>query len=302
MNNTDARLRKKHRETEPYMLLIPTMLIVLLLIVFPVIRLFSLSTMQYQLNKPNKTGFIGLENFRSLLHDEKFFISLRVSVTYSLLVVALQFLLGMIMALAMRSMTRLKGLYRAVVFAPWAVSGVLTSIIWSMMFNGSYGAINDLAIRLGILDNTIPWGTTRQTAFVMVIVASVWRGIPFFTISILAAMTSIPNELYESAKIDGANSAQLLFNITFPYIREIVVMTTLLRLIWTFNDVDIVYSMTAGGPNNATLTLPVYITRTAVEHFNFGYGSALTIGLFIILLIFSLLYMQLGKSTGDFSA
>lgn len=301
-NGTKANSLSRKRMIEPYMLLIPGLLIILLLIIYPVIRTFSLSLMQYQLNKPKKTGFIGLENFRAMLKDEKFFSSLKVSIRYSVIVVALQFVLGMILALAMRNMTRVKGIYRAIVFAPWAVSGVLTSIVWSMMFNGSYGAINDIAMRLGLMDHTIPWGTTRTTAFIMVVVASVWRGIPFFTISILAAMTSIPNEVYESARIDGGNNVQIFFRITLPYIREIVVMTTLLRLIWTFNDVDIVYSLTAGGPNNATLTLPVYITRTAVEYGNFGYGSALTIGLFVVLLVFSLLYMNLGKSNGDFSA
>ncbi len=301
-NGTKANSLSRKRMIEPYMLLIPGLLIILLLIIYPVIRTFSLSLMHYQLNKPKKTGFIGLENFRTMFKDEKFFSSLKVSIRYSVIVVALQFVLGMILALAMRNMTRLKGIYRAIVFAPWAVSGVLTSIVWSMMFNGSYGAINDIAMRLGLMDHTIPWGTTRTTAFIMVVVASVWRGIPFFTISILAAMTSIPNEVYESARIDGGNNVQIFFRITLPYIREIVVMTTLLRLIWTFNDVDIVYSLTAGGPNNATLTLPVYITRTAVEYGNFGYGSALTIGLFVVLLVFSLLYMNLGKSNGDFSA
>lgn len=301
-SSTPHRRKIKSEKFEPYLLLMPAIIIVVLLIIYPVIETFSLSTMSYALNKPDKTAFIGLENFKTMLSDEKFFSSLRVSVIYSVVVVAFQFVIGLAMALLMKNMKHLKGLYRASVFAPWAVSGVLTAIIWSMMFNGSYGAINDLCVRFGLMEETIPWGTTRFTAFFMVIVASVWRGIPYFAISMLASLTSIPDDIYESGRIDGAGAFRLFFSITLPYLRESIILTTLLRLIWTFNDVDIVYSLTAGGPNNATLTLPVYITRTAVEYLDFGYGSALTIGLFVILLTFALIYMQFGKSNGDFSA
>lgn len=286
----------------PYLLLLPAMLIVFLLVIWPIIKTFSYSLMSYSPIKPTKTAFIGLGNFAELLKDETFFRSLRTSVIYAVVVVAFQFVLGLAMALLMRNMKRLRGLYRAAVFAPWAVSGVLTAIIWSMMFNGSYGAINDLLMRVGLMDDAVAWGTTPFTAMVIVIVASVWRGIPYFAINMLAALLSVPNDVYESARIDGAGSFRLFWRITLPYLRETIVLTTLLRLIWTFNDVDIVYSLTSGGPNNATLTLPVYVTRTAVEYFDFGYGSTLTIGLFVVLLVFALIYMQLGKSTGDFSA
>ncbi len=296
-----SRKRFRKRRFEPYMLLIPALIISVLFIIWPIIKTFSYSLMNYSPLKPNKIGYIELENFKTLLHDEKFWRSLRFSAFYAVATVALQFVFGLAMALLMKDMRRFSGIYRAAVFAPWAVSGVLTAIAWSMMFNGSYGAINDLLVRWGILDKGITWGATRGTAIVMVIVASVWRGIPYFAINMLASLLSVPQDMYESAKIDGAGSIRSFFSITLPYLRETIVLTTLLRLIWTFNDVDIVFSMTGGGPNSATLTLPVYITRTATEYFNFGYGSTLTIGLFVVLTVFAIVYMQFGESNGDFS-
>lgn len=302
MGSTTRRLRgHSGRRLEPYMLLFPAMIVSALFILWPIIKTFSYSVMSYSPLKPNKTQFIGLGNFKTLLQDKSFWRSLRFSALYSVVVVAFEFILGLALALLMRDMKIMSGVYRAAVFAPWAVSGVLTAIIWKLMFNGSYGAINDLLVRLGILEKGVAWGTTRQSAIVMVIVASVWRGIPYFAINMLAALLSIPNEMYESAKVDGAGSVRTFFSITLPYLRETIVMTTLLRIIWTFNNVDIVYSLTGGGPNNATLTLPVYITRNATEYLDFGYGSALTIGLFVILLVFAIIYMQFGKSNGDIS-
>ena len=286
---------------EPYLLMLPSMVVVVVLILWPITRTFAYSFMSYSPIKPDKIGFIGLDNFKTLLSDSKFMRSLSVSSLYASLTVLFQFILGFTLALLMKNMKLFKGFYRAAVFAPWAVSGVLTAIMWKMIFDGSFGVINDLLLRFHIIEKAIPFGTTRMTAFIMVIIASVWRGIPYFTISLLAALTSIPDEIYESGRVDGAGPARLFFSITLPYLREVIVLTTLLRTIWTFNDVDIVYSLTSGGPANATLTLPVYVTRNAVEYMDYGYGSTLAIGVFMVLLVFAVIYMQFGKSNDDFS-
>ncbi len=298
----EKKRNKRLSKLEPFILLLPSLIIIIVLVLIPIVQTFSYSTMDYSPIKADEITFIGLDNFKELLQDDKFFMSLRTSTFYSVSVVLFQFVIGLAMALLMKNMKRLKGFYRAAVFAPWAVSGVLTAIIWKMIFNGSVGVANDLLLRLGFIDGAIPWGISGASAFFMVIVASVWRGIPYFAISMLASLTSIPEAMYESAKIDGAGSIGIFFRITLPYLRESIIFTTLLRVIWTFNDVDIVYSLTAGGPNNATLTLPVYITRTAVDYLNFGYGSTLAIGLCLVLMVFSLIYLQLGKSNGDFQA
>jgi len=148
---------------EPYILLIPSMVIVIILILWPITRTFSYSLMSYSPIKPNKIGFIGFENFRNLLRDDKFMRSLSVSATYASMTVALQFIFGFALALLMRNMKRIRGFFRAAVFAPWAVSGVLTAIIWKMIFDGSFGVVNDLLLRIGLINKVIPFGTTKFT-------------------------------------------------------------------------------------------------------------------------------------------
>ncbi|MCL2248158.1 MAG: sugar ABC transporter permease [Oscillospiraceae bacterium] len=294
------KLKLKH--FEPYILLIPAVILIATLILFPIGRTFAYSFQELNLLRPNRYGFVGFDNFRALADDVIFHTALQNSIFITVIVVFFQFLIGLTMALLMKNMKRCRGFYRAMVFAPWAVSGILVAVLWRMIFSGTTGVANDLMLRSGLIETAIPWGANGQTAMIMVIVASVWRGIPFFAITIMATLTTIPEELYESARIDGGGAIRLFFSITMPFLRETIVLTTMLRFIWTFNDVDLVFALTAGGPNNATLTLPVYVTRTAVEHLNFGYGSTLAIALAGVLLVFSIIYLQLGRTNDDFSA
>lgn len=296
---TKSRLLK--RKLDPFLLLIPALVIVIVLIIWPIIKTFSYSVTSYSPLVKNSNVFTGLDNFKEVFQDKVFKASISFSVLYTVTVVVFQFLFGLISALLMDNMKRMKGIYRTLVFLPWALSGVLTAVAWKLMFNGDYGAVNDLLLRSGILDKGITWAAKPATSRIMVIVASVWRGVPYFAINMLAALSTIPHDVKESAYVDGATNMQMFFRIILPYLKETIVLTTLLRFIWTFNDVDLVYSMTAGGPNNATLTLPVYVTRNVVDYLNYGYGSSLAVILFVVLLIFTLLYLQLGKDSGDFS-
>ena len=290
------------RQLVPFYLLIPGFFVIGVFVFFPILRAFSYSLHNYSLLRPQDAGFIGLDNFRNILNDDLFFRSVRNTLTYAISVTVAQFLLGFSLALSLREMKRGTGVYRTIVFAPWAISGVLTSVIWLMFFNTRFGAINDLLMRADIIDTAIAWRSTAFLAMFSVVVAATWRGIPFFAIALLASLQSIPHEINEAARIDGAGSLKTFFYITLPYVRETIVLTTLLRFIWTFNDVDIIYSFTGGGPANATLTLPVYITQEAIQRMNFGYGSALTVSLTIILLTLSFVYLKLNRDTGDFSA
>lgn len=296
---TKSRLLK--RKLDPFLLLIPALVIVVVLIIWPIIKTFSYSVTSYSPLVKNSNVFTGLDNFKEVFQDKVFKASISFSVIYTVTVVAFQFIFGLISALLMDNMKRMKGIYRTLVFLPWALSGVLTAVTWKLMFNGDYGAVNDILLRFGILNKGITWAAKPATSRIMVIVASVWRGVPYFAINMLAALSTIPHDVKELAYVDGATNTQMFIRIILPYLKETIVLTTLLRFIWTFNDVDLVYSMTAGGPNNATLTLPVYVTRNVVDYLNYGYGSSLAVILFVVLLVFTLLYLQLGKDSGDFS-
>jgi len=297
-----AKRKRRASNSFPFYLLIPAFLLLGIFVFYPVARVFGYSTWHYTALRPKETAFVGLGNFATILQYDLFYLSLKNSMIYAATTTVVQFLLGLWLALLLRHMKTGSGLYRTLVFAPWALSGVLTSIIWQMVFNGSFGILNDILLRLGLIKEAVVWTATPRLAMMCVIVATIWRGIPYFGISLLGAMLSIPNDLYESAAIDGASGIKCFFNITLPYIKETVVLTTILRFIWTFNDVDIIHSFTGGGPNNGTLTLPIYITRETLTHLNFGYGSALTVILTLVLLVLTSIYLGAMKTSDDFAA
>ena len=142
-----------------------------------------------------------------------------------------------------------RGIVRALALVPWAVAGLMVGIIWNLMLGQTYGVVNDLLQRVGIIDSNISWFSSASMAMLAACIANVWRGIPFFTISYMSALVSIPDDLYESARIDGASAPTMMFRITIPMIKDTIIFTTLLRCIWTFNAVDLIIALTDGGPN-----------------------------------------------------
>jgi len=181
------------------------------------------------------------------------------------------------------------------VFSPWAISGVLTALMWSMMYNQHMGVINDLLLKFGLIKSNIAWLGGVNTAFWAVVIAELWRGIPFFAITLLAALQTIPGELYESCSVDGGGKWVAFKKITLPYLKETIVLSSLLRVVWEFNNVNTIYAMTGGGPANLTTTLSMYIANEAIHSNNFGYGSALMVIGFLILLIFAEIYLKASR-------
>ena len=185
-----------------------------------------------------------------------------------------------------------RGLVRTLTFIPWALSGVLTAVIWSLIYNQHMGVLNDILIRLGFIEKGIAWTGNRSVVFGAVVLAELWRGIPFFAITLLAAMQNISGDLYEAAKVDGCSAADRFRYITLPLLKETIVLTTLLRAVWEFNSVDLIYSLTGGGPAGMTTTLSMYIADQAIRTSNYGYGSAISVISFVILTLFAVIYMK----------
>jgi multiple sugar transport system permease protein len=214
---------------------------------------------------------------------------------YVVLSVALQCVLGFWLAYLLTKDFKSRGLVRSLTLIPWAVAGLMVGIIWNLMMGQTYGVVNDLLMKLHIVDTKISWFSTRAYALTAIVIANVWRGIPFFTISFMSALSGIPEELYESGKMDGARPLTTLFKITIPIIKDTIIITTLLRALWTFNAVDLIISLTDGGPNRGTTTLALYIMRTFSNDFNYGYASALSTISTIIMLVFAFIYIKFGK-------
>lgn len=288
--------RINRRTAVPYILLAPIVLFVLLLMVWPMLNVFAMSVQNYQLLKPNERAFIGLANYEAVFgRDELFFKALANSAVWVLVSVAIQTVLGFWLATLLNRRFKGRGLYRALVLSPWAVAGVMVGIIWSLIYGETYGVLNDLLRRFGLIERNISWFSSGNAAMAAAVIANVWRGIPFFCLNYLSALSSIDEDIYESATIDGANGFVTLFKITLPMIKDTIVLTTLLRSIWTFNAVDLIYSLTYGGPNNATLTMPLYVMKTFKTRLDYGYASALASIATAMMMVFAVTYIRLGK-------
>lgn len=265
----------------------PAALFLFLFVYFPILRGMVIAFQNYNMFDLTDTGFIGLGNFDAVINDPfisftQVLINTAVWVGASLL---LQFTLGFALALLMRDPFPGRGLYTGLVFYTWALSGFAIGLVWAWLFNGQFGLVNDLLMKTGFVSERIGFLSQPKLAMTAVIVANIWYGIPFFGIMLLAALQSVPKELYESAEMDGATPVRQLFNVTIPYIAPTIISTTLLRTMWIMNYPDIIFAMTKGGPANSTNILATQMINTVFQQYDYGKGAA--IGLIIMFLLFA---------------
>ncbi|BAC74079.1 transporter [Streptomyces avermitilis] len=282
----------------PYLLIAPAGLLMLGFIAYPVLSVFYYSLRNFNPTKPWRNGYAGFDNFVQIFtKDTQFWDTLTFSAKWVVVEVGLQLLFGLALALIVNQTFVGRALGRALVFSPWAVSGVLTSAIWVLLYNSQTGITRYLA-DMGVGEYGTSWLSDTSTVFPAAVIADLWRGVPFFAILILADLQSVSKDLYEAAEVDGAGRLRQFFHITLPHLKDAIVLSTLLRAVWEFNNVDLLYTLTGGGPAGETTTLPLYIANTSVDAHNFGYASALTTVAFTILLFFSIVYLRLSKFGG----
>lgn len=293
---------EKKRKREPWLFLLPVLVVLLLLFGYPLINSIVMAFQNYKLTAPNDIYFNGFENFKKLFGDPDGLMILKNSIIYVVISVAGQFMLGLTLALALKKQFKGRGLYQSIVFLPWAFSGFVVGLIFRWSFNGEYGVVNNLLMKLGIIDNNIAWLGTPGYSLAVVIIAMIWMGIPFFAIMILAALQSIPADVYEAADVDGCGTVRQFFQITLPYIKPTLITTVLLRTIWIFNSLDLVVIITDGGPANSSQTLPAYMYSKAFGSYDFGFAAALGVMLMIILGLYALIFLKVTKydKAGDF--
>ncbi|TCN21462.1 carbohydrate ABC transporter permease [Mesobacillus foraminis] len=296
MKNSKPSKKFKIDKWIPYLFILPSTLMIVTFLFYPIGTVFYYSVQNYDVSAPFYNGFAGLDNFIKIFTQDKLFLpSLMTSFKWVISQVGLQLIFGLAFALLLNQKFRFRGAVRAAAFIPWAISGVLASVMWSLMYNEHMGVFNDLLMRLGLISESKAWLADSSTAFAAVVIAELWRGIPFFAITLLASLQSIPEELYEAARVDGAGRWKSFIFVTLPQLKNTIVLTTLLRVIWEFNNVDLLFNLTGGGPAHSTTTLTMYIAEQAVHGSNFGYGSALTVIAFGILLVFAAVYLRITR-------
>lgn len=285
-----------HNILLPYYFLSPAAILFLVFLLYPIINVFYYSFQHYNPGAFYGNGPAGFDNYVTLFtKDPRFLSAFLISLKWITTEVSLQLVFGLMVALLLNRPFMARSVARSIVITPWAISGVIVSILWALLYNEHIGPINDVLLRLKIIKMPVAWLASLNTVFPALVIADLWRGIPLFVIAMLAALQSVPDELYESCDMDGGGVFWKFFFITLPYLKDTIILTTLLRTVWEFNAVDLIFNLTNGGPVNYTTTLSVYIAKLAIRSQEFGYGSAVAIVSFLFLLIFAALYLHISK-------
>ena len=237
--------------------------------------------------------FVAFQNYVEIFHDGVFIKSMGNTLLFTVSCLIFQFLIGFLLALLFSKNFTFAKTVRGLTMIPWMMPMTVTALMFKFMFSTDVGIINYLLRTAGIIQKNIEWLTTPNTAMIAVVAANVWIGIPFNTILLSTGLTTIPQELYESASVDGANSWQKLTGITLPLLRPTIESVLVLGFIYTFKVYDLVYVMTEGGPVNATHLLSTYSYKLSFDMFQYSKGSAVANVLFLILLLVGLLYLKI---------
>jgi ABC-type sugar transport system permease subunit len=280
---TASRVRSKWL---PLWFLLPTILILVALQIYPSLYSIYLSTTRF---RAGTLTDIGLDNYARLLQSPTFRESLRNTAVYSVSYLIFTVSLGVIVALLLNRRIKFTGVYLVIIFIPWVISDVVAGTMWRWLFQQTYGIVQTW---LNPIIGTSLY-TDRDGAMAIVVAASVWRALAFTTLLFLAALQTVPNEVLESAAIDGANRFQRFFRIIFPIIRPTFLVVVLLTSIRAINSIGLILSITKGGPGTATLTTSMYLYRTGWLEGDFGTSAAISVILFVANILLTLFYLRL---------
>ena len=280
---------------EPFLYLSPAILLLGTVMLIPLIVGISYSFQSIELLNPFNTGWVGFENYQKLWTDRKFWLALENTFWWTFWSISFQFMLGLGLAMLLTTQFYGKKLFQALVFLPWAVPTFLSALTWAWLFNPVIGPLPHWMTSLGILSEPYNIMGDPDLAMWGPIVANIWFGVPFFAITLLAALQSIPSDMYEAAEIDGASAWQTFTKITLPFLAPMIAITIMLRTIWIANFADLIYVMTGGGPANSTQIVSSYIFTTAFRKLDFGYASAIAVALLAILMVYAVILLWLRK-------
>jgi multiple sugar transport system permease protein len=275
----------------PYLFLSPALIAVGAFVIYPIVTVAVQSFFDVNPTKHEGWEFTGVQNYVEAAGDGEVWSVFGNSLVWTIGSVALQLVVALAGALLLQQVAGSR-ILRAVFVLPWATPVVVGALAWKLLYQPDYGMINQLLGLVGLPDLSHAWLADPHTALGAVVLANVWRGFPFIMVLLIAGMASIPGELYEAASVDGASWAQAFRRITLPLLRPMLMTSTLMALIWTFNNFSLIYVMTGGGPAGATDILTTFVYQRAFSSFDFGYASALSMILFAIVGVGSAVYIR----------
>jgi multiple sugar transport system permease protein len=281
------------RKITPYLLLVPALLFTLFVLIYPLIQNLINSLSDVSMITGNN-GWVGLHNYQHVFEDTLFWRSFRNTAVYAVAGTVLALLIGLGFALLLNlKLGKFSTVMSCLYTVPWVISPVVAGFAWKWLLNDNFGIVNYWLSYLGIVPIGTSWLGDPGTALVSVMVARVWQFYPFAMVMFLAGIQSIPQEQYEAAAVDGATMVRRFFYITLPNLKAVGSVLLVLGVIWSFNDFNMVFVMTRGGPMNSSMVLPVLVREYSFVHFDLGRGSALSIVIFGLLTTLSFLYLKI---------
>ncbi|MBF2025802.1 MAG: sugar ABC transporter permease [Oscillatoriales cyanobacterium C42_A2020_001] len=277
-------IRAREQRTA-WFLLFPALLLLVLVFAYPILRAFWLSVFNKSLGTQLQPVFIGVDNYVRMAGDGRFWQSFWTTIMFTTASVVLELMLGMAIALVLHQKFFGRSLVRTSALIPWALPTALIGLAWAWIFNDQFGVVNDILQRVGLIDTGINWLGNPTLALIAVIIADVWKTTPFISILLLAGLQSIPDDLYEAHSLDGANAWQSFWRITIPLLMPQILIAVLFRFAQAFGIFDLIAVMTGGGPGGATEVVSLYIYATVMRYLDFGYGAALVVVTFLLLVL-----------------
>jgi multiple sugar transport system permease protein len=273
------------------MLIAPTIVVFCAVIVYPLVSAVYLSV--FSIYTPTMEGeWVGLSNYRELLASGEFWRSLMNNIIWTAGTLTLQIVFGIFVALVLHQNLWFRSLARSLVLFPYFLSTVVAVLVWRWLFNDLYGVLNHVLMGARIIDMPVDWLGSMPNAMMSLIFVGAWKYFPFVVIAVLARLQTIPDELYEAAKIDGAGGFARFRDITLPQLKDVLVVIVLLRTIWDFKEFDLIYLLTGGGPVISTQTLPLLVYKEAFALNQMGSASAVAVLMMLFMLVFMFFYLR----------
>jgi trehalose/maltose transport system permease protein len=282
----------RRRERLGWALTAPTVLIVLIVALYPVVRTFVLSFTNARLSGVRAVRFVGFDNYIGLFSDPTFLHAIWNTTVFTVVSVFFEMILGLIIALTIHSNFIGRGMVRTAMLIPWAIPTVVSARMWAWMYNDVFGVINDLLVtRLGLLDHKIAWIADPYLSLPAIIAVDVWKTTPFMALLLLAGLQVIPEDVYEAAHVDGATKWQQFWSMTLPLLRPALMVALIFRTLDAFRVFDVIFVMKGTAPE--TISLSILARQTMIDLARLGEGAAIAVIIFIILMIFVIIYTRL---------
>jgi multiple sugar transport system permease protein len=295
-----SRPRGSRGKFEPYLLIAPTVLLVLGLMVVPIVIVIGYSLFDNVVTNQNP-AFVGIKNYVTVLTDPNFWNAVSNTLVFTVISVVVHMLIGVGFALMLNSKlvhALPRAIFRAIYILPWIFTASVVAVLWRLLLDPS-GVINYVLTTIGVIHEAVPWLGTPATALIAVTVINIWSGYPFFMISLLAGLQGVPTDLYEAARVDGAGLIRQFFSVTLPALKPIIFSMALLDLLWTTQQFTLIWATTGGGPINHTEVVSTYTYKLAFNSYQFSLASTSAVVILIASLFVAIFYVRQQKKASQ---